>query len=61
VYIEGMYRIDMWLPEEDKNFLKTVNEITISEHIRRAVKEYIQKLKNINVSTSMSEEKGGEL
>lgn len=56
-----MYRIDMWLPEEDKNFLKTVNEITISEHIRRAVKEYIQKLKNINVSTSMSEEKGGEL
>ena len=53
-----MVRKHFYIEEKDLDFLDTLPE-TSSEHIRRAIYEYIQKIKNQNVSESLSK-KGGE-
>lgn len=53
-----MIRINFFLTEKQLDFLKDLPG-TVSENIRIAVNEYIQKLKGENVSASQS--KVGEL
>ena len=52
-----MKRIHIYLPEEYLDYLRKINVIPISEHIRKAIEEYINKLQNSKVSESSS--KGG--
>ena len=53
-----MLRRDVYLTEEQDNFLCKLAG-TISEHIRRAIDDYIEKLTK-KVSASQSKRKGGE-
>jgi len=53
-----MVRRNLYLTEEQVTFLESLENITLSEHIRRAVDTYIQELKGLNVSAS--ESKRGE-
>jgi len=54
----SMKRIDLYINEVNLSFLSTLSG-TVSEHIRRAIDEYIEKVKNFKVSSSLSKE-GGE-
>ena len=59
-----MRRKDVYITDEQVIFLSELGG-TISEHIRRAIDEYIQKIKNRDITTSMSkniivDEKGGK-
>ncbi len=53
-----MLRRNIYVSQEQTDFLKTLTNINVSEHIRRAIDEYIQKLKTTNVSASASKQKG---
>lgn len=48
----------LYFTESSIKFLETLNKITFSEHIRRAVDEYIKRIQNEAVSASQS--KGSE-
>lgn len=49
-----MIRVNFLLDESTFNFLKNLPG-TISEHIRRAINEYIDKIKAQQISASQSE------
>lgn len=49
-----MKRKTFYIDEDLEKFLKDYGEITVSEHIRRALTVYIKELKKLNVSTSQS-------
>lgn len=49
-----MKRRNFYLSEEQIEFLKKLDDLTISEHIRRAIDQYIQELQPKNVSSSAS-------
>lgn len=49
-----MIRKNFYLTEEQAAFLKHKKDISVSEHIRRAIDEYIEKLKNNSSSVSPS-------
>lgn len=53
-----MIRLNLFVPQEYIKFLKEYNKITVSEHTRRAMDEYIQKLRGLNVSASASRKVG---
>lgn len=44
-----------YIDEEEANFLKRQSSLTWSEHVRRAISEYIQKLKSKDSSASLSQ------
>jgi len=52
-----MKRINFFLKENLFNYLKALPE-PLSEHLRRAVEEYVVKLQGINASASQSKIKG---
>jgi len=54
----GMIRKNFYLTTEQNAFLKKQKDLTVSEHIRRAIDEYIAKKQNKNATTSPS--KGGD-
>ena len=54
-----MKRFNVFLSEDQISYLKSLVG-TISEHIRHAVNEYIDRKKNLNVSSSQSKSKGGD-
>lgn len=43
-----------YITKEQDQVLRTLGDITVSEHIRRALDEYISKLTKLKVSTSRS-------
>ena len=51
----SMHRVNFYLTEEQLKILKTLDNLSISEHIRRALDEYLQKLNIQNTSVSLSE------
>ena len=53
-----MKRINIYLSESQIDFLKDLNELSISEHVRRSLDLYINKLKPDKSSASLSERKG---
>lgn len=53
-----MIRADIYISPEQKLMLATLPG-TLSEHIRRAIDEYIEKLKSTTASASQSK-KGGQ-
>ena len=53
-----MRRIDVYIHENQYNFL-TIQSGTISEIIRRAIDDYIEKTRTLKVSASTSK-KGGD-
>ena len=54
-----MRRIDVYVDESDLAILEDLPE-SLSEHIRRAIKDYIIKLRGFLASASESEKKDGE-
>jgi len=48
-----MKRKDVYITDEQVVFLTELDG-TVSEHIRRAIEEYIQRLKNIKMTASAS-------
>ena len=54
-YVVCMIRKNFYLTSEQDVFLKKRKELSESEHIRRAIDEYIQKLRNVNAITSPSD------
>ncbi len=55
-----MERVDFLLEKAYKKFLEGLPG-TLSDHLRRAVDEYIKRLKSDKTSASLSQEKDGEL
>jgi ribosomal protein L18E len=57
-----MIRKNFYLSNNQYRFLRDLNDISISEHIRRAIDEYIDKKRSRKVSVSISKifEKGGK-
>lgn len=51
-----MKRINAFITQAQFFFLTALSG-TLSEHIRRAIDDYIQKMKNLNVSASQSKRK----
>lgn len=54
-----MIRKNFYLTEEQSKQLKRMKDLTVSEHIRRAVDEYIAKRMNQNATVSPSVIKKG--
>lgn len=54
-----LVRKNFYITPEQVEYLIGINKLTISEHIRRAIDEYIERLKNLNVSASQSQRKEG--
>lgn len=52
-----MLRKNIYLTQAQVAFLKSINDLSVAEHIRRAIDEYIVRL-TIRVSTSSSLTKG---
>ena len=55
-----MQRVNIYLKESHLQFLKELNELSASEHIRRALDQYIDKLQPVKASASLSKKKGGD-
>ena len=53
-----MIRKNFYLTKEQNDFLKNKKSLTVSEHIRRAIDEYIEKMRSSTAVTSPSA-KGG--
>lgn len=55
-----MIRKSFYLTQRQALYLRTKNELTLSEHIRRAIDQYIAdlELKNASTSPSISVKKG---
>lgn len=49
-----MLRKNFYVTKDQLEFLKKHDLLTVSEHIRRAIDNYIDKLKNQNATTSPS-------
>jgi len=49
-----MIRKNFYLTQEQNVFLKKQKELTVSEHIRRAIDEYMDKKRNMDASVSPS-------
>ena len=54
-----MVRKNFYLTVEQNSFLKKKKSLTVSEHIRRAIDEYIERMTGKEPATSPSE-KGGK-
>ena len=54
-----MIRKNFYLTKEQNRILKSKKNLTISEHIRRAIDEYIARMNGMMATTSPSD-KGGE-
>ena len=52
-----MIRRAFYLSDEQNNFLKGLDGLSVSEHLRRAIDEYLKKLQNQNISASQSKRK----
>lgn len=50
-----MVRKNFYISLEQDNFLANLDELNTSEHIRRAIDEYIKRIKAQDVSSSSSE------
>ena len=50
----SMIRKNFYLTREQNDFLKKTNQLSVSEHIRRAIDEYILKIRTSDVSMSKS-------
>ena len=50
----SMIRKNFYLTREQNDFLKKTNQLSVSEHIRRAIDEYILKIRTSDVSMSLS-------
>ena len=50
-----MLRKNFYITKEQIDFLKKDSGLTVSEHIRRALDEYITRKKNQNATTSLSQ------
>lgn len=46
------------LSEEQVEYLELLDRLTVSEHVRRAIDEYIDRLRGLNVSASQSRKEG---
>jgi hypothetical protein len=49
-----MIRKNFYLSEEKYKFLEDIDEISVSEHIRRAIDKYIEVIRKLKVSQSSS-------
>lgn len=54
-----MQRLDFYIPEDKLTFLKKNSSISVSEHIRRAIDEYIKKFE-VKAVTSPTKTYGTE-
>ena len=52
-----LVRKNFYFSSEQLEYLEIFDRISVSEHIRRAIDEYIDKLKMLYVSTSQSKRK----
>lgn len=57
--IYSVIRINLNIREEQLEYLKNTS-ISVAEHYRRAIDEYIDKLKGLNVASSQSKRKEDE-
>lgn len=55
-----MIRKHFYITPEQVEYLIGIDSLTISEHIRRAIDEYIARLKGLNVSASQSKRREDE-
>ncbi len=55
-----MVRRSFYITLNQVNFLGNLSNITISEHVRRALDEYIDKLREDKSSASLSKKKVGD-
>ena len=55
-----MIRRNINFTEESFNFLKALQTLKLNAHVQRAVDEYIERLKSLNVSASQSKRKEDE-
>jgi len=53
-----MHRVNFYLTDEQVNFLRGLKDIKVSEHIRRAIDQYIERLKNLESGKSPSNQGG---
>jgi len=49
-----MLRTNVYLTEEQRDFLRDFNKLKLAEHIRRAIDDYINKLRSNKASGSLS-------
>lgn len=49
-----MVRKNFYLTDTQDNFLKSHTDLTVSEHIRRAIDNYMVQLRNFDATTSSS-------
>jgi GMP synthase PP-ATPase subunit len=49
-----MDRINLYISEKQLTYLKKLSDISLSEHIRKAIGEYIERLESNKVSSSPS-------
>jgi hypothetical protein len=54
-----MVRKTFYLHNAQYRFLKRLGDLTVSEHVRRAIDEYVERKQNLNASKSESAT-GGE-
>jgi len=56
-----MIRKNFWFTNEQIDFLESLKTLNLTEHIRRAVDDYIKKIKSEDISASQSKgcEKNG--
>lgn len=55
-----MIRKNFYLTKEQNRVLKSKKSLTISEHIRRAIDEYIARMRGMTATTSPSNKGGGK-
>lgn len=55
-----MKRVNIYLKKSQAKFLNEFNGLSISEHVRRAIDQYISKLQPVKASGSQSEGKEGD-
>lgn len=46
VYNSRMIRVDIYITKKQREALKALNELSLSEHIRRAIDEYLARKEN---------------
>jgi len=54
-----MVRFPVYLPEKELQYLKELSG-TVSQHIRQAIEDYVDKQKVLRASASVSKRGGGE-
>lgn len=52
-----MKRFNIYIKESQSEFLKNINELSLSEHIRRAIDQYINNINKLKDGSSSASKK----